>query len=277
MFDVHVPTNRPETIMDFVSNFEEHMEPYGAKLFINYNGEHDGRVVRCLLAKKNIITILNLPDPHPSMCRLRRDLHKFIADRPWMLFDCDDKFTKDSFEFYSECIIAMNKVKNITGRPAFCGTAGIFGSNFAEDRVHISPRNALMPKGHGLIFDSAINFESAKFNHLDFLKSSLEEATFCALAITEYQAIPLKRFKCPTKITFRKFDDRKKSYVHDYEVWDKNCMAYIRHLANEPSWKYPRKMGDEGSNSPKYFVKYAKDLLKDKRLQEFNLKGNKNV
>lgn len=200
------------------------------------------------------------------MFRLRREAHRAFDNTglPWMIFDDDDTFREGIVAYLEEAIADMNLARSILKRPTFLGTAGNFGSNHSKHLTHVSPVNALMPKGHGLIFDDCIWLDE-KFdsNLTDFDQSvgGLEEATFCALASSFFSAVPLKKFRSPAKIKFRKAEDREKSAIHDYSVWEKNNMRLIGLLAMDTNWRYPRDMKDRGagaSNSPKPLVKRAK-------------------
>ena len=198
----------------------------------------------------------------PPLFAIRRQIHSFKGGQPWLLLDDDDYFVADSVEYLFGCCLFLRTFEERTGRLGFIGTAGVFGSNHSGDSIHISPSNAIMPKGHGLLFSSEIEMSGSLFEPFDASIGGLEEALFCSIATYYFNAIPFKRFLNPTYIKFRKEKDRETSAIHDYDTWKNNSMKIIRELSGDPSWTYPSGMGNKGTKSPKTWVKRAQ-LLKE--------------
>lgn len=196
----------------------------------------------------------------PSMVSHRIDAHRaFDISQPWMLFDDDDEFRPGCVQYIRQCVDLIHELEAITSRPWFLGTAGSFGSNHKGDTPHFSPSNALMPKGHGIIFSRSLNL--ANCGDFSQIAGGLEEHLICALLTEKYDAIPIKRFRNPAKIKFRKEVDRQVSPIHDWETWNNNSMVAIRLLSGDRNWSYPRGMGDSsGKKSPQSYVKRVESL-----------------
>jgi len=199
----------------------------------------------------------------PPMYAMRREIHQLGVRLPWMLFDDDDMFVQDSVEYLEGCVNFINKFEELTNRSCYIGTAGIFGSNYHQDKIHISPQNVIMPKGNGIVFSKNIDFSGSFFSQYDPLVGGFEDDFFTALAVHYFDAVPFKRFMNPSKASFRKEKDRGKSDIHRYDIWDDNIFKAIRDLSGDQNWIYPTGMGAKGTKTPKPWIKYAEKLKEE--------------
>lgn len=212
------------------------------------------------------------PAEELSMFRLRRMAHELFGPpaAPWLLFDDDDRFREGSGPYLLDTAKELKRAEEAFGRPVFIGTAGVFGSRAAGNRVHLSPPNALMPKGHGLLFSDHISFAPTAYEAFEVL-GGLEEAMMCALAIAHMNAVPMKRFMNPTKVKRRTEEQRRDSLIHNYNIWDRNAMQVIRSLSDDWGWSYPIGMGKKGRKSPLFWEKRTRELAKLPEAKEYVL------
>lgn len=266
MIDVHVPSIRPSNLVNLAKSMKDHgLFDAGAQLTVVYSpkaytDQQVSAIADQFPGTRMTPETTNNPIA-PSMVSHRIDAHRaFKLDMPWMLFDDDDEFVAGSFDYIRQCVNLITSLERIIKRPWFIGTAGHFGSNSKGDHPHFSPANALMPKGHGIIFSQNLNL--APFEGAEEIAGGLEEHLICAWLTEAYDAIPIKRFRNPSKIKFRREADRQLSAIHNWEIWNANSMAAIRGLSGDHSWVYPRGMGSEGSKTPRPYRKRVEALSK---------------
>lgn len=270
MFDVHVPSNRLETLKGLIPNFQEFMAPDGFRLCLNLQfpeGSEGHEWMESQPKRSWMKYFYSEPQAEPSMFALRRAIAAEYPGETFMIFDDDDRFRDGSAKFYMECYGMMQKVKAKTGRPTFFGCTGHYGSISVEDRIHITTI-PLLASNMGLIFDKDILIKDLV--PYDSVKGGLEEALMCALAISFYQAIPLKRFRCPTykKRRQRKGGKADDSYIHNMDRILQNAVPVIRELSGNLDWSPPRSDAQGHQHAPKAFVKYATNLKKTINLEE---------
>jgi hypothetical protein len=238
------------------------MTDYGCILSVSY----DQRTINPSDFKKYPFMRMT-PQPKysniPPMYAMRREIHKMGVKLPYLLLDDDDYFTPESTRYLIDCAMYINGLEEESGYQFFLGTDSFFGSNHHKDRIHISPVNALMPKGKGLMFTSGIDLSGSFFEQYEWCLGGLEEHLLCAIATKFFDAIPLKRFQNPTKCTLRKTEDRYTSPIHNHDVWKGNSMTIIRSLSGEANWQYPINMYSKGTKAPKVWMHRAEKFKEE--------------
>ena len=260
MLDVHVTSYRQAGLLVLIqSMINAKLVDFGAILSVSY----DPRTINPDDFKLYHFVRM-IPQPHyvgiPPMFALRAEIHKLGIDRTWMLLDDDDYFVPESLLYLTQCVSFIEGMEEETDRNFFLGTDSHFGSTHHKDRIHISPQNALMPKGKGLMFSKKISFNHPIFAQVMPCLGGLEEHLMCALATMHYDAVPLKRFQNPTKCNIRPLPDRQSSPIHNYDTWKDNSMMIIRRISGDLDWQYPRDMQSKGTKTPLPYIKRAKML-----------------
>lgn len=267
MINVRVTSYRPDGLRNLAQSMIDcGLAKTGALLSVSY----DERTID-LYSYGDFPFMRMIPQPKfsgiPPMFALRRAIHKIPSEFPWLFFDDDDYFTPESTEYLIDCAIFINEFKRFTGRNSYIGTASFFGSNHHGDKIHISPVNALMSKGHGILFSPEIDFsDDSIFGGYDNCIGGFEDQLSTAVAMVHYDAVPFKRFLNPSKTIFRKESVREESDIHKFEIWDANAMAIIRQLSGDLKWKYPKGMGQPGTKTPKPWIKRAEKLKDEFKL-----------
>jgi len=261
--NIQIPSVRP-SILETLRTFDEHFaDPFAFSFTVH--GRHEPEVEKEVRGHHRVIDYIPQADEaRPSMSKLRRAMN-VPGQELWMALDDDARFTEGSERYYSECVKAVIEAREDFGRPIYLGTDGAFGSRFHGDRIHLSRTNSLMPNGKGLIF-CGINFAGERFDFMDRVEGGLEDFLFCCAAIEHFNAVPLKRFLNPTKNHKSNEEQRKSSFIHDYDVWMANAVRFIRQMSGEYSWVMPIGMGDKGPNKskcPRPYIRRTEALMKE--------------
>ena len=133
----------------------------------------------------------------PRLFRYRYELMQMATKgQSHLMIDDDFVFMPHSDEYYLDCMIASNLMKSVTGLSAVINCGGVLGAaanvyNFLHAPV------ALFATVRGILVDSEDTVDW--FRKYDLIKGGFEDPFMSFLAMWRYNAVPLKRFLCPTK------------------------------------------------------------------------------
>lgn len=185
----------------------------------------------------------------PSMFSLRDSIAMYCSSEPrnhdyYMMTDDNVIFKKGAGQYFRDCLAWMDNHPEA----GFMACAGHFGSYSRGSQPHLS-NSIIWNIDKGLIIRSSLApFPSSALK----LKGGLEDLVSCYWII-ENGYLPAKRFQAPVYHVGMPMKDRLKSssYIHDWNVWENNAIAYIRARYDDPDWNFPMDRTTDKRRYPK--------------------------
>jgi hypothetical protein len=244
---IQVPSIYPEAMEALYDSWVEEDLP----AFSDLHYAPQGYLLKLAGAASHPFSKLN----YPSMFMLRSFLWERSPVANYYLMTDDNAIFKPGIKKYLEqCLDWMDDHPEA----GFMSLAGFFGSYAKKDGMHFSNAK-IWNINLGLIVRGNIQPfpEGAKV-----LTGGLEDVVTCYWVL-EQGYLPAKRFLAPVKHIGLPAKERLKgsSWIHDWDVWDKNAMELIRHRYKDPTWSMPLSR-DERPRFPKLIKAIMKGKLR---------------